>query len=50
MLALQGSGLVQLESDKKFSEPELKLALVRSKLDPLENKLACVSQECEHAM
>ena len=42
MLALQGSGHVQQEGDKKLSEPELKLALVRMELDPLENKLACV--------
>ena len=48
MLALQGSGHVQQESDKKLSESELKLALVRRKLDPLESKLACVRQECEH--
>ena len=48
MLALQRSGHVQLERNKKLSEPELKLALVRRKLDPLENKLACVPQECEH--
>ena len=42
MLALQGFGHVQMESDKQLRKPELKLVLVRRKLDPLENKFACV--------